>query len=232
VSQVSVGVANQPRGNNFDEKFRELLGSKYAQLDELQRPFVRTYWLQEITHARRRRNRNRIWFQFLRFVAVGGALALPALASLNLGSTTAGVRWATFIVSIVVTLSTAGLQVFRFGSEWGIDEEYANALETEGWAYFQKAGKYERLSYPYYAFQEFFQQLEKLRSLRNAKQVTEIIAAAAATATASENPSAATAAVTPPGSPVGTPPGAPPGSPAGAPPGSPAGAPSGSPPGP
>jgi hypothetical protein len=183
-----------PLKGKFDTRFAALLLSMPANLNQEQQVFVRNNWLEEVSRSRRRRNRNRAWFQYLRFVAVGGALALPALASLNLGSSTSGVRWATFIVSIIVTLSTAGLQVFRFGTEWGIDEEYASALETEGWAYFQKAGRYRNMDYPVGAYHEFFAAVQNLHRLRDQKQVAEIIAAAAATTTASENPSSTTAA--------------------------------------
>lgn len=188
-----------PLKGKFNKRFESLLDSKPADLTGLQQTFIRTNWLDEITLSRRHRDRNRAWFQYLRFIAVGGALALPALASLNLGNS-AGIRWATFVVSIIVTLSTAGLQVFRFGTEWGLDEQYTSALETEGWAYFQGAGRYQNMNYPEGAYREFFAALENLHRLRNEKQVAEIIAAAAATATASENPSMNTAATTPSGS--------------------------------
>jgi Protein of unknown function (DUF4231) len=183
-----------PREGKFNMRFESLLVSQPATLNELQQTFIRDHWLDEITRAQRRRTRNRAWFQFLRFVAVGGALALPALVSLNIGASRTGIQWATFAVSIVVTLSTAGLQVFRFGTEWGIDEQYTNALETEGWAYFQKAGKYLNIGYPAEAYQKFFAELENLYRLRNEKQVAEIIAVAAATAAASEASSPGTPA--------------------------------------
>jgi len=152
--------------------------------------------------ARRRRARNKRWFQSLRFIAVAGALALPALASLNLGSSSHSIQWATFIVSIIVTLSTAGLQVFRFGTEWGIDQEYANALQIEGWAYFQQAGKYRDIKYPENAYQVFFQAVDNLQRLRNDKQTAEIIAAAAATTTDSGSPSPTSATATSQAAPV------------------------------
>jgi Protein of unknown function (DUF4231) len=113
--------------------FDVLMSSPVTSLNEQQENYVRTCWLNELLEARIRSRRNRGWFLLWRFLAVSGALVLPALASLNLGNATLEVRIATFIVSIIVAVSTGAIQVFRFGSNWMLDEWYANALETEGW---------------------------------------------------------------------------------------------------
>lgn len=187
--EVARTASALPTKGTFDKRFESLLFSEHAKLDQLQLAYVRVNWLEEITTARRRRKWSRFWFRILRFVAVAGALALPALAGLSLGGSSSEIAYATFAVSLIVALSTGGLQVFRFGTEWGIDEEYANALESEGWAYFQVSGKYRDYEYPEKAYQVFFGALESLRRLRNEKQVAEIIAAAAATTTGSGSPS-------------------------------------------
>lgn len=152
-----------------------LLESDPAGLRGWRRNFARSSWLQELLTARSRVRFNKWSFLTCRFVAVAGALVLPALASQSLGGTPAGaVSLATFSVSVAVAVSAGALQVFKFGNEWGIDEEYANALEAEGWAYFQKAGHYRDFEYPDPAFQVFFKRIEDLRRLRGDRRVADI----------------------------------------------------------
>jgi hypothetical protein len=155
------------------------MDSEKIHLDREQKDWIRTSWYEELLDARNRRNRSRFWFRLLRFMAVAGAPLVAALAAINLGNgAPTWIPWATFGVSVVVALSAGGLQVFRFGTEWGMDEEYANALESEGWAYIQHAGKYRDFVDPGLAFDEFFDSIQKLRRSRNDQQIGEIITAA------------------------------------------------------
>lgn len=100
-------------------------------------------------------------------------------------------------MSVAVAVSAAAIQVFRFGSEWGVDDQYANALEAEGWAYFQKAGHYRDADYPNGAFQIFFSRIEALRRLRAERRTADIrsIAAEAAKEPATETRSGERSAV-------------------------------------
>ena len=113
-SQMIPAPSALPANAKLGERLESLLNSEQAKLDQNQLTYVRANWLDAIAAARRRRRWSRFWFRTLRFIAVGGALTLPALASINLGASSDIIRYSTFAISIVVALSTGGLQVFRF----------------------------------------------------------------------------------------------------------------------
>jgi hypothetical protein len=144
--------------------------------------YLRVSWLSELVRARSRARRNRLGFKISRLVAVGGALMLPVFASLNVASQTEPwVPRVTLVVSILVALATAFMQVFRFGNEWRMDENYAFALEAEGWAYLEHAGGYRNATYPD-VFEDFFdavESLRKTRALQRSKEIMEMAAQAA-----------------------------------------------------
>ena len=156
----------------------ELITTKTAELDESRLNYVRSSWLPQILEARTRVNWYSWSFLVLRFMAVAGGLVLPVLASQGLGDVARpneGVRLATFVVSVFVAISAAATQVFRFGTEWALDEEYSNGLEAEGWAYFQGAGPYREISHDSDgAYQQFFARIEELRQLRSLLRISDI----------------------------------------------------------
>jgi len=70
------------------------------------------------------------------FVARIGTLALPVFASLNLGQDPSStVRITTFVISLVVAVASGALQVFRFGSQWRIQDDFQAAVERHLWRY-------------------------------------------------------------------------------------------------
>src|SRR4051794_12045122 len=103
----------QPVAHGFEQRLEQLLSAPAVALTSEQEAYVRTSWLEELLAARGRRTRNRRWFRLLRFLAVAGALVLPVLTAVNLGGSADNrVRYTTFAVSILVALSSSGLQVF------------------------------------------------------------------------------------------------------------------------
>lgn len=151
-------------------------------LSDDQRNYLRVGWLDELLEARRNAGWNRRFFLTFRFLAISGALVLPALASLNLGDNPPdSVRYATFVVTLVVAVSTGFIQVFRFGVEWGIDREFATAMEAEGWSYMLGSGRYRTTDYAERGYGAFFARVERLRRLRSERGVAEILAMAADT---------------------------------------------------
>jgi hypothetical protein len=73
-----------------------------------------------------------------------GAVMIPALVGLDgLSDPWAGLmRAATWLVSLVTAASAAVEGFFRFGERWRNYRRTAEQLKTEGWLYFQLAGRY------------------------------------------------------------------------------------------
>lgn len=78
----------------------------------------------------------------------------------------------TFIVSLVVALATGALQVFRFGHQWRIHEEFAAAAEAEGWDFFQHSGPYRDTGTD--GFRRFVERVEDRRRRRGEQFLRDV----------------------------------------------------------
>jgi hypothetical protein len=76
---------------------------------------------------------------------------------LNLGSTgvMAYIRWATFIISLLVAVSVAVEEFFHYGERWRHYRSSVERLKIEGWEFFQLSGEDRDLkhaeAYPVFA---------------------------------------------------------------------------------
>jgi hypothetical protein len=171
-----------PRRNgraSLAKTFDVLISSYTPALRAERQSYLRETWLRELAEAQRWAKVNHRLFLTFRFLAVAGALVLPALASQNLGGVpSTPVRVATLGASLVVSAAAAANQVYRFSNEWLSNYEYARALESEGWAFLQSAGPYKGVSD---AEELFFERVEQLRHLHTARRAEEIRAMASET---------------------------------------------------
>jgi len=161
---------------NFRRMHEGLMDQKDPVLSATQRQFAESSWLRELVSAWSSAKQNKWYFLTFRFIGVAGALVLPVLASQSLGGTSSqSVGIATFVVSVAVAISAGAIQALKFGSEWAVSDQYAAALEAEGWAYFQRAGHYRDANYADGgAFQVFFRRIEALRRLRGERRTADI----------------------------------------------------------
>lgn len=141
-------------------------------LDGVAAVWVRDCWLASIEVANSRKRLNRRMHLACRYVAYTGALVLPILAGISTIDPKSSVRVWTFAVSLVVALATGASQVFKFGQQWRIHEEFAAAMEAEGWSYFQQQGSYD--GSPSDAYALFFERIEVLRRRRGDQFILEI----------------------------------------------------------
>jgi hypothetical protein len=143
----------------YREWLKQDLGSLIdaLQLSELQKHFLHSRWLDQVLwmegkadHAQKRHN-------LLRLTAIVGGVTVPALVSLNLGSTgvIGYIRWATFIISLLVAVSVAVEEFFHYGELWRHYRSSVERLKIEGWEFFQLSGEYRDLkhaeAYPVFA---------------------------------------------------------------------------------
>jgi hypothetical protein len=77
----------------------------------------------------------------LRAVVTVGSLVMPALLTLQRDSE-AGVYWGTFVLSLVVTVSNAIIELFALQKRSRVYWLTFKKLESEGWKYAQSVGKY------------------------------------------------------------------------------------------
>jgi len=119
-------------------------------------------WLGGIAHLRPQITKNREVTLAIRAPIVFGALLVPILAAAGASaSSSSGWRVGTLIVSIAVALCTAFDQVYRPSARWRLVRGTRSALEAEGWAFLQRAGKYA-IGSEGQQFQLFFNSVESL----------------------------------------------------------------------
>lgn len=117
---------------------------KAHDLTEADREFLELRWRDQTVFMKDRVIRNRRSFYLLRWLAVVGAVAIPALVSLTVtGSAAAGIRWATFTLSLVVAVATAWETLFRYGRRWRLYRRSLDRMRAEGWAFAAQIGSYK-----------------------------------------------------------------------------------------
>jgi len=137
---------------SYNDWLKQELGSVIDELEmeTLQKKFLRSRWLDQVTWMEGKANHARTWYYFLRLTAIIGGVIVPALVSLNVGGQAATVtRWTVFVISLLVAISVAVEEFFHYGERWRHYRQTVETLKSEGWRFFQLAGNYRR--YPSHA---------------------------------------------------------------------------------
>lgn len=127
------------------ERMRAEMDKLIASLDlpELNKEFMRARWLELVIWMNEKAQESVWWYRRLRLATIIGGVIVPALVSLNLGSDMQGLIQAlTFVVSLVVALSAAVEEFFRYGERWRHYRRMTESLKSEGWQFLQLSGTY------------------------------------------------------------------------------------------
>ena len=112
-------------------------------LPELNKEFMRARWLELVVWMDGKAKESVWWYRRLRLATIIGGVIVPALVSLNVGDDVAPlVKTLTFIVSLVVALSAAVEEFFRYGERWRHYRRMTESLKSEGWQFLQLSGGY------------------------------------------------------------------------------------------
>jgi Protein of unknown function (DUF4231) len=113
------------------------------EVPELNKQFLRARWLELVMWMDGKAHESVWWYRRLRLATIIGGVIVPALVSLNFGSDMQGLIQAiTFIVSLVVALSAAVEEFFRYGERWRHYRRMTESLKSEGWYFLQLSGSY------------------------------------------------------------------------------------------
>lgn len=145
-------------------------------LDEVQRHFLRSRWLDQVlwmegraVHARRR-------YYALRLTAALGGVIVPTLVSLNPdGSAGATVRGLSIGLSLLVALAVAVEELIRFGERFRHYRRAVELLKSEGWQFFQLTGPYRRHDTHQSAYRSFAARVEGIIQPSVEVYVTEVL---------------------------------------------------------
>lgn len=127
------------------ESMRAEMDKLIASLDlpELNKEFMRARWLELVIWMDGKAQESVWWYRRLRLATIIGGVIVPALVSLNFSSEMQGLIQAiTFIVSLVVAMSAAVEEFFRYGERWRHYRRMTESLKSEGWQFLQLSGSY------------------------------------------------------------------------------------------
>jgi hypothetical protein len=145
-------------------------------LSPLQQSIVTGRYVQLVKHLRGRTARVSLIFHSSRIVITVGSLIVPALLSIQgAASVNTTIYWATWVVSLLVTICNALMALFKFDKRYYYLHTILEKLVSEGWQYVELTGKYSGYNTPGHApthenqFIYFCHAIEKIRM----KQVEE-----------------------------------------------------------
>lgn len=130
--------------------YREWLKQNYGtiieslEITDQQKNFLHSRWLEQVLWMERKAGQAQKRYHLLRLTAIIGGVTVPSLVSLNLSSegVMVYIRFATFIISLLVALSVAVEEFFHYGERWRHYRSSVERLKIEGWEFFQLSGEY------------------------------------------------------------------------------------------
>lgn len=145
---------------------RQELADIIQQLDltPLQQQCLRARWVDTVLWMETRATSARNRYYWLRLMIIGGGVLIPALISLDLSDPLASnvLKWATFVLSLVVAISAAVEGFFRYGERWRHYRRTVELLKAEGWRFLQRGGAYADVASHAEAFPIFTGRVEDI----------------------------------------------------------------------
>lgn len=128
------------------------------ELDPLQKRYLTSRWLDQMTWMEKKAGNAREWYYRLRVITIVGAVIVPALVVFG-----GNVKYVTAVLSIVVAVSAAIEQFFRFGDRWHHYRATSERMKAEGWLFAELTGAYSQNGASHQAaFPAFANRIEEL----------------------------------------------------------------------
>lgn len=147
------------------------------ELTELQKHFLHSRWLDQVLWMEGKADLAQKRYYLLRLTAIVGGVTVPALVSLNLSSegVMVYIRWATFIISLLVAVSVAVEEFFHYGERWRHYRSSVERLKIEGWEFFQLSGFYNDFQKHAEAYPAFAGQVENILRSEVDVYISEVV---------------------------------------------------------
>jgi len=106
--------------------------------------WLRSRWFENVRILLRKESKTRTQFYALRGTAIASSLIVPALVSLNLqGDPAFWVKLITVLLSLIAAISSAAIDLLRFGPRWRIYRAFGENLQSQGWKFLELAAPYQ-----------------------------------------------------------------------------------------
>ena len=141
---------------------------------ELQRTYdkaiLKHRFLDEITYYEKKRDDTKKYYNIFRFIVTTGSILLPAILSVGQMDPAKLPRnfenisyWITWTISLMVTASNGFLQLFSLDKNYFTYAIVTEQLKTEGWQFFELAGKYEDFKNHNEGYRTFCKSIESIK---------------------------------------------------------------------
>lgn len=163
---MSLLPVEKPADGRIDDESERMLATiEKLSLAEWQRDFVRDRWWNQITWMDATARRCQRWHRSLRMTVIVCGVITPALVSTTFGSSPDGsadlIRVAAIVAGLMVAVSTASEELFRFGPRWRHYRQTSEQVRGEGWMFITLSGPYRRFDTHAEAFRTFARNVEE-----------------------------------------------------------------------
>lgn len=167
--------------SEFSNRFGILVSMEDNKLNEMSKEILRKRYINLVNALEVGSKRSAFWFTTFNLITTVGSIIVPALLSIQdrtfqVNATDQaqdnhenGIYWATWGVSLTVTLSNALLRLFSLDKTYITRKLKSNHLKSEGWLFLELAGEYSNFDNHQDAFVYFCNQIEKIKT----EQITE-----------------------------------------------------------
>ena len=167
--------------SEFSSRFGQLVSMEDNKLDEMSKQILRNRYINLVNSLEVSSKRSSFWFTTLNTITTIGSIIVPALISIQDRTFQANatdqdhinhennIYWASWGVSLTVTLSNALLRLFSLDKTYITRKIKSNHLKSEGWLFLELAGDYSQYSSHQLGFTHFCNQIEKIKT----EQITE-----------------------------------------------------------
>lgn len=150
---------------SYRDWLRQDLGGIIDALDlsELQKRFIRSRWLDQVIWMEGKADQARTWYYLFRLTAIILGLFIPVLVGLNIGGDQALVlRYVIIVFGLLVAVSAALEEFFRYGERWRHYRQTVEWLKMEGWRFFQLTDPYRKFDTHAAAYAVFADRVEDI----------------------------------------------------------------------
>jgi hypothetical protein len=153
------------RKNAYREFLKQDLGGLIdaLELTDLQKRFLRSRWLDQVLWMEGRADGARTKYYVFRLTAIMLGVVIPVLVGLNIeGSIGVMLRYVIVVLGLLVAISAALEEFFRYGERWRHYRQTVEWLKIEGWRFFQLSDPYRRYKTHAEAYPSFANRTEDL----------------------------------------------------------------------
>ena len=132
-------------------------------LTDLQKHFIRSRWLDQVLWMEGRADQARTWYYIFRLTTIILGVIIPVLVGLNIvGQMGTVLRYVIVVIGLLVAISAALEEFFRYGERWRHFRQTVEWLKIEGWRFFQLSDPYLKYKTHTDAYIDFADRVEDI----------------------------------------------------------------------